>query len=230
MFDDNGDMRITKTKSTLKKKLQVENSARLVLPTNVAIVDGCAMLWVIPWPSSKGNVEHFIINVISYFNRLLQKCKTHIIFDRYYEQSTKNCTRKSRAGAVASRQHQLTLTIPLLPQKVLLSVTENKVQLIDLIWKYQLSDSGTKLVVTGFLPVPLQFFRGNVTERHYLKTTHEKADVIIVQRMVHLASKGIQTIKVICDDTDVFVLLVHYYSSEGLTCEVSMEGTREIYC
>jgi len=95
----------------------------------------CAMLWVIPWPS-KGNVEHFIINVISYFNRLLQKCETHIIFERYYEQSTKNCTRKSRAGAVACRQHQLTLTTPLLPQKVFLSVTENKVQHIDLIWKY----------------------------------------------------------------------------------------------
>ena len=136
MFDDNGDMRITKTKSTLKKKLQVEISARLVPPTDVAIVDGCAMLWVIPWPS-KGNVEHFIINVISYINRLLQKCETHIIFDRYYEQSTKNCTRKSRAGAVASRQHQLTLTTPSPPQTVLLSVTENNIQLIDLIWKYR---------------------------------------------------------------------------------------------
>ena len=64
MFGDNGDIHITKTKSMLKKKLQVEISDQLVPPTDAAIVDVCAMLWVIPRPS-KGNVEHFIINVIS---------------------------------------------------------------------------------------------------------------------------------------------------------------------
>ena len=56
MFKDNGDMRITKTKSTLKNKLQVKQPVRTVckqpasLP-EVTIIDGCALLWVISWPS-----------------------------------------------------------------------------------------------------------------------------------------------------------------------------------
>jgi len=32
-------------------------------------------------------------------------------------------------------------------------------------------------------------------------------------------------ITVICDDTDVFVLLMHYYFTEQLTCQLYMVGT-----
>lgn len=46
-----------------------------------------------------------------------------------------------------------------------------------------------------------------------------------MQQVVYLASAGFDTIQVICDDTDVFVLLIHYYSSQNLTCELSMVGT-----
>ena len=70
MFKDNGDMRITKTKSTLKNKLQVKQPVRTVckqpasLP-EVTIIDGCALLWVISWPS-QGVVQDYIDNSIHY--------------------------------------------------------------------------------------------------------------------------------------------------------------------
>lgn len=52
MFDDEGKMRIATTKSTLKKKLQVTVSQRLVdEKSEVEILDGCAILWVISWPN-----------------------------------------------------------------------------------------------------------------------------------------------------------------------------------
>ncbi len=34
-----------------------------------------------------------------------------------------------------------------------------------------------------------------------------------------------QCITVVCDDTDVFLLLVHHYAVQQMTCTVIMEGT-----
>ena len=44
MFDDDGLMRTPKSKSTLKRKLQVEMSSRLATNPDVTIIDGCAIL------------------------------------------------------------------------------------------------------------------------------------------------------------------------------------------
>jgi len=54
-------------------------------------------------------------------------------------------------------------------------------------------------------------FKGIVTERKDLELTHEEAGVIIPRQVVHAATQGSMCIKVINDDTDVFILLVHYY-------------------
>ena len=81
MFDENGDMRLTKTKSILKKKLQVEVSDRLSSSPHAFIIDGCAVLWVIRWPT-KGTVEDFILNLLGYVNERLKSCHTYFMFDR----------------------------------------------------------------------------------------------------------------------------------------------------
>ena len=43
IFEDNGDMRITKLKSILKQQLQVEVSDRICQVADAIIIDGCAM-------------------------------------------------------------------------------------------------------------------------------------------------------------------------------------------
>ena len=82
-----------------------------------------------------------------------------------------------------------------------------------------------RLVVTGQDPTPIEVSDGKVTLRHDLHTTHEEADVVIVQQMVHVALTGASSIRVISDDTDVFVLLLHFFKSESLTCDLVMLGT-----
>ena len=62
-------------------------------------------------------------------------------------------------------------------------------------------------------------------ERRDLETTYEEAYVIIPRQVVDAATQGSKCIKVICDDTDVFILLIHYYQQCSLTCIVLMEGT-----
>ena len=44
-------------------------------------------------------------------------------------------------------------------------------------------------------------------------TTHEEADVIIVQQVVKSKEGNVETNKVICDDTDVFLLLMYFYKA-----------------
>ena len=46
-------------------------------------------------------------------------------------------------------------------------------------------------------------------ERADLRTSHEEADVVIVQHAVHLADLGKMSVRVVAEDTDVFVLLIH---------------------
>ena len=46
MYNDKGDMRITKSKSILKNNLKVEVSNKRVPSPNL-IIDGCAVLWII---------------------------------------------------------------------------------------------------------------------------------------------------------------------------------------
>ena len=58
-------MRITKTKSVLKRKLQVEQSSRTLQQPEVVIIDGCAILWIIHWPS-QGTVQDFVNGFLQY--------------------------------------------------------------------------------------------------------------------------------------------------------------------
>ena len=65
LFTDSGDMTITKTKSLLKRKLQVEKSCRTLQEPDALIIDGCAVLWIIQWPSH-GTVQYFVNGFLKY--------------------------------------------------------------------------------------------------------------------------------------------------------------------
>ena len=56
---------------------------------------------------------------------------------------------------------------------------------------------------------------------------HEDADVIIPNQVEYLANLGCCRIKVNSDDTNVFVLLVHYYTDKKLTATLIMEPTSQ---
>ena len=144
--------------------------------------------------------------------------------------SIKDNTRNTRQKG-ASRQHCLTLTMPLPPQKVLLTVTQNKIQWIDLIVAALQKENDQfklcvhKLVVTGREPVPVEINKGLVIRRCDLKTVQEEADVIMIQQMIVISEElDWAGIRVMCDDTDVFVVLLHFYSLREMSCSLTMES------
>ena len=97
----------------------------------------------------------------------------------------------------------------------------------ELVSTVELLNLPNSLVVTGRLPIPTEVCNGLQILRPDLKTMHEEADVIIPHQVVYLASLGCCSIKVIRDDTDVFVLLVHYYAKKKLTSTLPMKHTSQ---
>ena len=90
-----------------------------------------------------------------YLGKLLQKRDVYLVFDRYKAYNTKSVTRSERSTQ-ATRVHSLNRAMPLPSQKVVLTVTENKQQLIRIICEelerdqeFQRNTSDHKLLITG---------------------------------------------------------------------------------
>lgn len=156
---------------------------------------------------------------------------THSIFDRHFDFSIKNATQAARAGDEASRRHKLQLHTPLPPQTVVLAVTQNKIQVIDLICqnltqKVQEEPTERGLVITSTDSVgqPVVIQNGVALRGEDHITYHEEADVIIMQQLVRAAENGVKKINITCEDTDVFFLLLRFYSKLNLTCLLTMES------
>ena len=58
----------------------------------MGLLDGCAVLWVVPWPTS-GTVHDYIVRFRSYLHGHLAKNDVYLMFDRYIEGSTTEATR-----------------------------------------------------------------------------------------------------------------------------------------
>ena len=103
----------------------------------------------------------------------------------------------------------------------MLSVTSNKVQLIKLICNKLPANLKESQIRTGnnhsFLiigpdPVPVQVYMGVVIKRVDLRITHEEADTMMPSIAVHMFNtEGKSTVHVFVEDTDVFVLLAHFF-------------------
>ena len=140
-------------------------------------------------------------------------------------------TRSSRAAA--TRVHQLDLKTPLPARDAVLRNSANEAELNSLICEPILIDEQYlqqvtqhhRLVVTGDDAVPTQVSKGRKIPRLDIATTQEEADLIITQQAIHLAKEdGESRVCVLCDDTDVFALLVYFFSREQLQSSVMMES------
>ena len=56
-----------------------------------------------------------------------------------------------------------------------------------------------------------------------MSTTHEETDVIIPQQVITAKEEGATCMKVTSDDTDVFVLSLHFYIEQSLSTTAFLE-------
>ena len=222
MFDDSGAMKVAKTKAVLKNTLKVEMERRHA-EVDASLLDGSAVLWVVPLPTG-GTVQYFLYNVRRHIQSHLDSSDVYLLFNRYKEGSLKESTRNYRDKG-ASRVYSLRPTAKLPSQKVVLTVSSNTKQLIDLILTelteliYHKDMLNGKLVITGNDPVPIQINQGVVSRRDDMTITHEEADTMIIQQVAFV---GAANVLVVADDTYVFVLLCHFVFNGDITGHVMM--------
>ena len=66
------------------------------------------------------------------------------------------------------------------------------------------------LTIAGVSDVPMDIVGGVRIARHDLCSTHEEADIVITEHAISCSLSG-KCVHVVCYGTDVFVLLVHFY-------------------
>ena len=193
MFKENGALRTATSKFALKNALAKPRLSHQ--KADILIVDSSAQLWVTAWPGKGGLVSDLINTFRQFIARQLDlKQDVYIVFDRYHQDSIKGHTRIVRALRVTRRLY-LQLATELPSQKVVLMVTQNEMQLTDLILQSLQEDpivSRQKLVVTG-LNDTIQIHNGVVTELALLKTSHEEADVIMINQLLWVVATSSTT-------------------------------------
>ena len=159
--------------------------------------------------------------------RQLQECDIYICFDRYFDYSTKSSARAAKA--TTTRIHQLQPQTPL-PNATVLKTSANKTQLNALISNEILNDDAFLKSATGshwrenkpcagvegsHIPTPWSFNNAWRSRHHHCPTGHP-----------HLQSK----VRVVSDDTDVFAVLVYFYSTECLQTSTTMQSPVQGCC
>ena len=156
LFKENGEMRLN-NKSEIRTKVASLVSARKDVPT-FKIIDGCALLWVVYWPPND-LVSDYIQSLFECVMHHLEECVVFLVSDRNVPDSVKHSTRISRADNTLD-EHRLRIDSLLSAKNVCLNVTENKLQLIELIFKHlpelmKVRSTSNHLVIYGQQDEPL---------------------------------------------------------------------------
>ena len=64
-----------------------------------------------------------------------------------------------------------------------------------------------KHVLSGSDPMPVEINRGVIIKRQDMKTKQEETDAMVVQQVEEMKANKVL---VVADDTDIFVLLLHF--------------------
>ena len=126
---------------------------------------------------------------------------------------------------------QLSANGPLPSQKQVLTVSENKRQLIHIIVEALLAEAvvpgrcSSRLIITGKESTPIEIAPcGVVIRREDIKATHEEADAIIVAQAIYAAKEENKHAVVVADDTDVYILLLYHYQAESLNTPMKLKS------
>ena len=117
--------------------------------------------------------------------------ETFLVFDRYDDISAKDHERIRRAGE-GSTDGNLTINIPLPNRDVILKNKHNKLDL-------------SRILSTLDMDADM-----SIDSRYNGGFNHDEADVTMIAYLLQAAKSGQSVIRILTDETDVFVLLVYW--------------------
>ena len=120
----------------------------------------------------------------------------------------------------------LTLDTSIQSKDVILKVSENKEQLIHFIFIILVANAmliiQRKLIVTEKDPASLQIFNGHISHCGNSWKTQKEADTIIIH---HLVASALTKVIVVVDETNMFVLLLHFTFIGDIKSQIHMQPT-----
>ena len=199
IFTDDGVMRKTQ-KSQLGKYLTELSSdicVKSVTPmeSKINVIDGCAVLQQLPWPkvgTVQDSVLLFVNHICANYKKFTDQ-EPYVIFDSYGVTTTKEPEQKRRRlNAAQSAEVVFREDLPIPSNKVgFLSNKSNKQNYIFMLDKF-LTERGIHVEHAG---------------------DEGDADVVIVRNAIQLAEMN-ETVKVISEDTDILIMLLHHVSGQ----------------
>lgn len=188
LYDDYGFPR-NGNKAALVTKLAVFCEEPTTIDAEV--VDGSMLMYHVIWPRC-GTVATLCHN---YLKLLVRRHDVYVVFDRYPDPatSTKSYERQRRAGGTSYPNFKLSNETSLPSRDAIMKNSSNKREIINLICSCEHPEY---MALLG---------------DHNNEFGHEEADVSIISYVKLLLERGHRNILVLCDDTDVFVLLVYFY-------------------
>ena len=176
-------------------------------PPDVVLVDASQLIYHVVWPSA-GTVADL---AASMGRRLHQHItQTYVIFDRYQQLSAKDHERQRRA-AESSTVYHLSLTTPLPGRDTVMKNKTNKRRLGELLCTQSIGD------------------HIELVSRADSIVTHDEADVSLISYMLDAARHGAATIRILCGDTDVFVLMVYWCWKAGIHVACRWRNGTELF-
>ena len=129
-----------------------------------------------------------------------------MIFDNYNENSVKSYERSRRSGGVSYPDFKLNINSPLPAREKIMKNSSNKRILINLLCNYNSVENV------------------NMIGEEQNAFQHEEADVSIISYLFLLFNRHqLEHIQIKADDTDIFLLLLHYYWSYKPDTQITMK-------
>ena len=168
---------------------------------DVVLVDASQLLYHAVWPVA-GTSGDLASSFGVRLSRYPPEAQNLVLFDRYYDDEPTAKDHESRGrieGLPSDAQH----TTPM--QKAILKNSKNKSLLASILCGYP-TQNNVQLV--------------NKLE---CLVTHEEADITLCSYMLKAAASSAETVRIVCDDTDVFVLLVYWTWKKTIRKNIQME-------
>ena len=181
-------------KAVLVKRLGVP--LREVQTPDMVIVDTQQLMYHIRG-SQAGNASVLVESMKHRLARYPPDFDKLLVFDKYHDMSAKDHERMRWAGE-GSINYNLTINSPFPSRDAIMEIKYNKGQLSHVI---------------------SSFHFGRSSDGAY---SHDEADVTMVVSLLKEAGHG-RVMRVLSDDTDVFVLLVYWVWKAQLSCSVQMK-------
>ena len=187
LIDEQGGLR-KGNKSALVKRLVVIDGTPAT--ADIVIVDVQQLLYRIVWPHG-GSRSDVIESIRRRLSRYHNEAEKIIVFDKYRDVSAKDHERMRRAAEVPI-YYELSITSPLPKRDAIMKSKNNKRKLASLLSTFTVGDMTT------------------IESRDDSAFDHDEADITMISYVIEAAKCGKDVIRVLSDDTNVFVLLVYW--------------------